>query len=203
MAVLCLLGELWSVPAAEVLDEARKTPGATRAQQFAWGYDHAWLAGALARAGVLPAGVHALSWRSGTGWEYRVADWGPHIGFLINPTELRLGYGLLRAVTADAAVAAGMFGADPGKVRAGTRELGRVLRRWRASAPLARSRPRPDLPPLADRDWSGLRGGVDSLIGHLAGNVTGSLDGAPFFLYGARQPATMQPVMPVHDRKAG
>jgi len=56
---------------------------------------------------------------------------------------------------------------------------------------------------LADRDWSGLRGGVDSLIGHLAGNVTGSLDGAPFFLYGARQPATMQPVMPVHDRKAG
>lgn len=189
MAVLSLLGELWSVPSAAVVDEARRTPGATRAQQFAWGYDHAWLARALAEAGVLAPGVHALTWRSGTGWEHGRADHGPHSGFLVNPAELRLGHRMLRAITADRAVCAEMFGDHADRVRAGTRELGRVLRRWRADAGAATVRPRPDLPPLAARDWAGLRDGMDSLVGHLAGNVAGSLDHAPYFLYGARQPA--------------
>ncbi|TDC86140.1 glycosyltransferase [Micromonospora sp. KC606] len=193
MALLSRLGELWAVPAAEVVDEARKTPGATRAQQFAWGYDHAWLARALAEAGAIPPGVNALAWRD-TGWvEYRFADWGPHAGFLINPAELRLGYRMLRAITADQEVAGAMFGVDAGRVRAGTHALGRVLRRWHASAGAASCRPRPDLPPRAGRDWAGLRDGMDALVGHLAGNVVGSLDHGPFFLYGARQPAVAPP----------
>ncbi|MEJ3744885.1 glycosyltransferase [Actinomycetes bacterium KLBMP 9797] len=194
MALLSRLGELWAVPAAEVVDEARKTPGATRDQQFAWGYDHAWLARALAEAGAIPSGVNVLAWQRGAGWEeYRRADWGPYAGFLINPVELRLGYRMLRATTADPAVAEAMFGAHAGRVRAGTHRLGRVLRRWRASAGTAPRRPRPDLPPLGGRDWAGLRDGMDALIGHLAGNVVGSLDHGPFFLYGARQPAGAPP----------
>jgi glycosyltransferase involved in cell wall biosynthesis len=188
MAMLSLLGELWSVPSAEVVDEARKTPGDTRAQQFAWGYDHAWLARALTEAGALTPGVHALAWR-GDGWEQGWADWGPHAGFLINPDELLLAYRMLRAIVADGAVAAAMFGAHAGKVRAGTPALGRVLRRWREGAGVASRRPRPDLPPLGSRDWAGLRDGMDSLVGHVAGNVAGSFDHAPYFLYGARQPA--------------
>ncbi|MFI9644281.1 glycosyltransferase family A protein [Micromonospora sp. NPDC051925] len=193
MAVLSHLGELWAVPAAEVVDEARKTPGATRAQQFAWGYDHAWLARALAEAGAIGSGVNALVWR-GTGWEeQRCGDWGPYAGFLINPAELRLGYRMLRAITAEREVAEAMFSVDADRVRAGTHALGRVVRRWRADADAARRRPRPDLPPLADRDWAGLRDGMDALIGHLAGNVVGSLDHGPFFLYGARQPAVAPP----------
>lgn len=191
MAVLSGLGELWSVPAAEVVDEARKTPGATRSQQFAWGYDHAWLARALAHADLLTAGVHVLSWRTDKGWEYAWADWGPHSGFLVNPTELRLGCRMLRAVTADRAVAEQMFGAHADQVRAGTLHLGRILHRWRTSAGTAKRCPRPDLPPLAARDWASLRDGMDALIGHLAGNVVGSLDHGPYFLYGARQPARL------------
>ncbi|MEN3306987.1 MAG: hypothetical protein V7603_3189 [Micromonosporaceae bacterium] len=189
MAMLSRLGELWSVPGAEVADEARKTPGATRAQQFAWGYDHAWLAWALAEAGVLTPGVHALEWRAGTGWEHTSADWGPHSGFLVNPGELRLGYRMLRAIAADREVTVQMFGPRADAVRAGIREMGRVLRRWHAGAGSAQRRPRTDLPPLAARDWAGLRDGMDSLLGHLAGNAAGSLDHPPFFLYGARQPA--------------
>ncbi|GGM17716.1 hypothetical protein GCM10012279_39820 [Micromonospora yangpuensis] len=193
MALLSRLGELWSVPAAEAVDEARKTPGTTRAQQFAWGYDHAWLARALAEAGAIRPGVTALTWRR-SGWqEQRVGDWGPYAGFLINPTELRLGYRMLRAITADQAAVEAMFGADAARVRAGTHAFGRVLRRWRAGTATVPARPRPDLPPLGGRGWAGLRDGLDALIGHLAGNVVGSLDHGPFFLYGARQPAVAPP----------
>ncbi|WP_281896188.1 glycosyltransferase family A protein [Micromonospora humidisoli] len=194
MAVLSRLGELWTVPAAEVVDEARRTPGATRSQQFAWGYDHAWLAHALTEAGAIRPGVHALSWRD-DGWEeQRSTDWGPYAGFLINPAELRLGYRMLHAIGAEPEVATAMFGADADRVRAGTHALGRALRRWQAGAGTARRRPRPDLPPLAGRDWAGLRDGLDALIGHLAGNVAGSLDHGPSFLYGARQPAVAPPL---------
>jgi glycosyltransferase involved in cell wall biosynthesis len=188
MAVLSRLGELWSVPAAVVLDEARKTPGATRRQQFAWGYDHTWLARALAEAGLLAPGVHALAWHPRTGWRQHRAGWAEG-GFLVNPTELRLGYRLLRALTADRSLAAELFGDHGERVRAGIPALGRVLRRWRADAGAVRT-PRPDLPPLAGRDWASLRDGIDALAGHLAGNVAGSLDHAPYFLYGARQPAS-------------
>jgi hypothetical protein len=188
MAALSRLGELWSVPAAEVADEARGTPGATRSQQFAWGYDHAWLARALAEAGALTPGVHTLTWHAGTGWEYGHADWGPYCGFLVNPAELRLGHRMLSAISADRTVAEQMFGAQAEKVGAGTAALGQVLDRWDRTP--RTTAPRPDLPPLGRRDWSSLRDGMDALLGHLAGNIAGSLENSPYFLYGARQPAS-------------
>src|SRR6201999_922336 len=98
-----------SVPAAEVADEARDTPGATRAQQFAWGYDHAWLVRALAEAGALEPGVHVLSWREG--WWYDRLAWEGRTGVLVNPDELLLGYRLLHAVSTTGATADGFFGA--------------------------------------------------------------------------------------------
>lgn len=188
MGVLSQIGELWSVPAAEVADEARATPGATRRQQFAWGYDHAWLARALAEAGALVPGVHVLAWQPGAGWVHCHLDWGPYTGFLINPEELLLGCRLLDTLCADRAVASQVFGERADRVRAGTGALRAVLQRWRASAPTAARRPRADLPSLGNRDWTSLRDGLDALTGHLAGNVVGSLDAAPYFLYGARQP---------------
>jgi hypothetical protein len=195
MAVLSRLGELWQVPGAVIADETRNTPGATLAQQFAWGYDHAWLARALGEAHLLDPGIHVLSWQP-AGWRYAHADWGPHTGFLINPAELWLGYRLLHALGTDQDAAAGVFGGLSQQVADGTQLLGRVLTRWRASAGMARSRHRPDLPPLAGRDWTTLRSGLDSFIGHLAGNAAGSLHNGtdhekypPFFLYGTRQPA--------------
>jgi hypothetical protein len=204
MAVLSRLGELWRVPGAMVADETRKTPGATLAQQFAWGYDHAWLAQALGEANLLDPGIHVLSWWQ-TGWQYAHADWGPHTGFLINPAELRLGYRLLDALGTDPGASAAVFGGRSRQVAAGTRLLGRVLTRWQADTGLTRPRHRPDLPPLASRDWTTMRSGVDSLIGHLAGNAAGSLQNRadheklpPFFLYGARQPAARESPAPGH-----
>jgi hypothetical protein len=198
MAVLAQLGRLWSVPAALVADEARDQPGPTRTQQFAWGFDHAWLSAALLRAGALEPGVQVLSWTPG-GWRHDVLPGGGRSGILINPDELHLGHRLLRAILADPAAAAGLLGADADRVRSGLPLLGRMLRLWRAgsSGGTGRARPanRPDLPALAPRDWSGLREGLDALLAHLAGNVAGSFanggestDGP--FLFGARQPAT-------------
>jgi hypothetical protein len=201
MATLSRLGQLWSVPAATVADEARKSPGATRRQQFAWGYDHAWLARRLAQAGLLGDGVRALSWTAQSacptaGWEFGHADWGGPIGCLVNPGELRFGYQLLQAVISSPRVATQLFGGQAEAVSAGTAQLGRVLDRWDSSREAARQQPRPDLPPLGNRDWSSLRDGLDALIGHLAGNVAGSWGNGvgaagipPFFLYGTRQPA--------------
>ncbi|MCO5972487.1 glycosyltransferase family A protein [Actinoallomurus soli] len=196
MAVLSHLGELWSVPAAEVADETRKTPGTTRAQQYKWGYDHAWLSRAMSDAGLLRPGVHTLSWAPGHGWRYTRHAWGPVTGFLINPDELTLGHRMLSALTEQRSVAAGLFGPRAGQITAGTRLLGRILRRWRTGPAPEVETHRPDLPPLAGRDWAGLRDGLDALIGHLAGNAVGSLDNRPgpdgvplCFLYGARQPA--------------
>ncbi len=201
MATLSRLGQLWSVPAATVADEVRKSPGATRRQQFAWGYDHAWLARRLAEAGLLRPGVHALTWTARpagatAGWELSHADWGGPVGFLINPRELRFGHRLLRAASSAPEVAAQLFGGHAAAVAAGTAQLGRVLGRWGGVQDAAHRQPRPDLPRLGDRDWSSLRDGLDALVGHLAGNVAGSRDNGadpaavpPFFLYGARQPA--------------
>jgi hypothetical protein len=67
MAVLAQLGQLWAVPAARVADEARDQPGSTGPQQFAWGYDHAWLSAALLRAGAIEPGVQVLSWTRAAG----------------------------------------------------------------------------------------------------------------------------------------
>jgi hypothetical protein len=202
MALLSRLGELWRVPGAMVADEARKTPGSTLMQQFAWGYDHAWLARALGEANLLDPGIHVLSWCS-TGWEHTRADWGPHTGFLINPTELRLGLRLLRALTADRCASAGLFGSVSRQVAAGTRLLGKVLARWQTDPVPASRQHRTDLPPLGSRDWASMRGGMDALVGHLAGNAAGSVSNSagrgmlpPFFLYGARQPAAPEFAVP-------
>lgn len=194
MATLSRLGEVWSVPAATVADEARRTPGATRSQQFRWGYDHAWLSRAMAEAGLLEPGVHTLDWFPGRGWEYARLDWGAGTGFLVNSAELLLGHRMLSAVTDDRNAGGDMFGPPAERVAAGNRILGRILRRWQASRCSVERAWRPDLPPLVGRDWAGLRDGLDALLGHLAGNVVGSLDNGgdgapPFFLYGARQPA--------------
>lgn len=214
MALLSRLGELWRVPAAAVADEARKTPGTTFGQQFAWGYDHAWLARALGEGGLLDSGVHVLSWRREAGWEQRRLHWGQCTGFVINPGELRLGLRLLAALVADPVVGADMFGTTAQQVAAGTRLLGRVLARADSAARPATAagpraggcRGRPDLPALRGRDWTSLRSGLDALLGHLAGNVVASLDNSsldntchdntvvpsglpPYFLYGARQAA--------------
>lgn len=182
MAVLSRLGELWSVPAAQVADEARDTPGATRRQQYAWGFDHAWLAGALGAAGLLDPGLHVLAWRAGQ-WRYQRIELAGSVGFLINPDEVRLGYRMLRAILEHPAAADGLLGADAAPVRAGLPRLGRVLALARTGAGV----PRPDLPPLRGRDFTGLRDGLDALLGHLAGNVAGSTDRS--FLFGGRQPA--------------
>jgi hypothetical protein len=201
MAMLSRIGELWSAPAAEVADEARATPGATRRQQFAWGYDHAWLVRRLAGAGLLDPGVRGLTW-TGDGWEETARLWGPRTGVLVNPAEVRMVLHLLGAITEDPGVARDMFGADAEKVSAGTGQLARVLALWRATAPTAVRRPRPDLPLLAGRGWASLRDGLDALTGHLAGNVAGTFDDGPdpegiplFFLYGARQPAGAAPLL--------
>ncbi len=185
------------MPGAEVADEARKTPGATRAQQFAWGYDHAWLSRAMADAGLLRPGVHALGWTPGRGWRYTRHDWGGVTGFLVNPGELVIGHRMLSALTEQPAVAAGLFGPHAERVATGTRLLGRILRRWQTGPAPEEQADRPDLPPLAGRDWAGLRDGLDALVGHLAGNAAGSLANRPaHFLYGARQPAV--PNTPTH-----
>lgn len=196
MGVLADLGELWSVPGARVADETRRTPGATREQQFAWGYDHAWLARSMAHNGLLASGLHVLSWRDGHGWEYASTPLGGRTGFLINPTELGWGLRMLQAVTGCESAARAMFGPHALRLRAGCALLERVLVRWRRAQPRGERRLRPDLPALGTRDLSTMRDGIDALIGHLAGNVVGSLDNGPdhgampdFFLYGARQPA--------------
>jgi hypothetical protein len=192
MAVLSRLGELWSVPAAEVADEARDTPGSTRRQQYAWGFDHAWLAGALGAAGLVEPGVHVLEWQGA--WVRRRLDVGPATGILINPDEVLLAYRLLCGIVADPAAASGLFGADAGPIREGLPRLGDLLATVSASRSSMDNAPSGTLPPLGTRDWAGLRDGLDALLGHLAGNVAGSTD--DFFLYGARQPAPA----PVHSR---
>jgi hypothetical protein len=192
MAMLARLGRLWSVPAARVADEARATPGTTRTQQFAWGYDHAWLARALHLAGALEPGVQVLDWTP-TGWWQHHLPWAGHTGVLVNPAEVGFAYRLLRAVATHGGA---FFGGHADQVLRGLPLLGRVLRRWHAMSgpgPVRDGsvRHRPDLPPLGPRDVDGLRDGLDALLGHLAGNVAGSTTGVDgtWFLYGARQPA--------------
>lgn len=201
MATLSCFGQLWLVPSAVVADEARKSPGTTRTQQFAWGYDHAWLVRRFAESGLVSPEVQALDWisldlGSHAGWEASQADWHGSFGFLVNPEELHLGHRILCAIVAAPAVATQLFGDNAAAVRAGVHQLGRVLARWSTTEPSARRERRPDLPRLANRNWSSLREGLDSFVGHLAGNVAGSWHNDEdrgelprFFLYGARQPA--------------
>lgn len=194
MAMLAGLGELWSVPSARVADETRDTPAATRTQQFAWGYDHAWLVRALGERGALEPGVHVLDWHR-DGWRQHLLGPAARTGFLINPGELSAGYRILSAAHTDPAMAEGLFGRHAAEVRAGLPILADALRLWRRARP-DDGRPRSDLPPLGRRDWSGLRDGLDALVGHLAGNAAGSAandEAGGSFLFGARQPARAEP----------
>lgn len=203
MAMLTGLGELWSVPAARVADETRDTPAATRTQQFAWGYDHAWLVRALGDRGGLEPGVHVLDWH-GDGWHQHLLRVGARTGLLINPAELAAGYRILSAAQADPAMAEGLFDRHAAEVGAGLPILADALRLWRRATP-GDGRPRGDLPVLGRRDWSGLRDGLDALVGHLAGNAAGSAandEAGGFFLFGARQPVRAQPASAPRARTA-
>jgi hypothetical protein len=204
MAMLAGLGELWSVPSARVADETRDTPAATRTQQFAWGYDHAWLVRALAERDGLEPGVHVLDWQP-DGWRQHLLRPAARTGFLVNPGELFAGYRILSAAHADPAMAEGLFGRHAAEVRAGLPILADALRLWRRARP-GDGRRRGDLPPLGRRGWSGLRDGLDALVGHLAGNAAGSAandETGGFFLFGARQPARADgPRRVTHDAQA-
>lgn len=196
MAALSRLGELWRVPGAVAGDRARATPGRTRAQQFAWGYDHAWLAGKLASAGLLEEGVHSLTWEDGRGWMQATITLPGHIGFLVNPDELQVAADGLSALSGSTATQ--LFGEHATGIDEGLQRLCEVMHRHRRLVTTSMRRSRPDLPPLVPRRWDTLRDGLDALLGHVAGNALGSLQheldaetGLPRrFLYGARQPAT-------------
>jgi hypothetical protein len=196
MANLARFGELWSVCGARVADQSRGSPESTRSQQFGWGYDHAWLTRALSEAQLVTPGVHVLTWDDAVGWTQESFDTQHIAGFLINPGELRAMGSVVQALTRDQRIGAGLFGERAPAVASGARLLIRILEWWENARDSSRPIERRDLPPLADRDWGGLRDGLDAIVGHIAGNMAGTHDlnpepaGLPtFFLFGARQPA--------------
>lgn len=196
MADLSQFGEIWSIPTARVADQARESPASTRTQQFGWGYDHAWLARALAEASLLESGVHVLSWDEVAGWtQTRVAVPGI-TGFLVNPGELRVVGSVVRTLAKERRIGAALFHQQNDVVASGADKLMRILDWWEQGPVIAQRVARPDLPPLTQRDWGSLRDGLEGIVGHIAGNIAGTHDidpeplGLPrFFLFGARQPA--------------
>jgi hypothetical protein len=189
MATLSCLGELRVAGGVQVADLARATPEDTRAQQLRWGYDHAWLAGALAQAGLVQTGLRVLSWDRG--WQEATVPDDQHTGYLVNPAEVAALAGALESLLPEARA---LFGPDASELGKGLRCLRRLLTRL-PGLPAATHR-RPDLPPLVRRDYRTIRDGLDAALAHLAGNVLGSLahglapDGLPrAFLYGLRQRA--------------
>lgn len=193
MASLAALGPLLSVPQAQVADLARATPAATRRQQLRWGYDHAWLARALAAVGLLDPGVRALTWDGRHGWQEVRADDGL-AGVLVNPDQLGVLSGMLSAVAEKEETATAMAGADARELAAAAATLAATLRWWEETAADAVRRPRPDLPDRVPDDWADLRHGLDSQLAHVAGNALGSLHAARdprglpgLLLFGLRQ----------------
>jgi hypothetical protein len=201
LAALAKLGPVLSVRQVQAADQARKTPAATRAQQLRWGYDHAWLARALASVGLLPPGVRGLVWRQSHGWhEVHVAASGPEgsgtMGVLVNPAQLSVLAGVLSAVAAEPETAAAVAGQDAGELATAAAALTQVLRWWSGAAASGEWRHRPDLPGRVPDDWASLRDGLDSQLAHVAGNALGSLrsglcgSGIPqHLLFGIRQRA--------------
>ena len=197
MATLAKLGRVLGVPNVHAADQARATPAATRAQQIRWGYDHAWLARALAALGLLAPGIRALVWHRSRGWfevSRHAADGSS--GVIVNPGQLASLSALLSAIAADRELAAALTGPDAGELAEAAAVLARVLRWWRdGGAPVA-VRPRPDLPHRVPDDWASLRDGLDSQLAHVAGNSLGTLrsglngSGLPRqLLFGLRQRA--------------
>jgi hypothetical protein len=197
MATLAKLGRVLGVRTVQAADQARATPAATRAQQIRWGYDHAWLARALAALGLLPPGIHALIWHQSGGWfevSKHAADGTS--GVIVNPGQLTKLCQLLSAIAADQELAAALTGPDAGELAEAAAVLARVLRWWREGGAPASVRPRPDLPHRVPDDWASLRDGLDSQLAHVAGNSLGTLrsglDGSGFprqLLFGLRQRA--------------
>jgi hypothetical protein len=177
MASLAALGPLLSVPQAQAADLARATPAGTRRQQLRWGYDHAWLARALAAVGLLDPGVRALTWDGRHGWREVRADDGP-AGVLVNPDQLGVLSRMLSAVAENEETATALAGADARELTAAAATLAATLRWWRETAVGAARWPRPDLPDRIPDDWADLRHGLDSQLAHVAGNALGSLHAA-------------------------
>jgi len=196
MANLARFGELWSIPGAKVADQSRRSPGFTRGQQFGWGYDHAWLARALSESCLVHPGVHVLSWDDAEGWTQVSVDAGGATGFLVNPGELRVVGNVVQALAADRRIGEAMFPDRTPVIASGALVLAQVLDWWENTRGTSQPIPRHDLPPLAQRDWDGLRDGFEAMVGHVAGNMAGTHDinpypaGLPkFFLFGVRQPS--------------
>ncbi len=177
MASLAALGPLLSVPRVQAADLARATPAATRRQQLRWGYDHAWLARALAAVGLLDPGVRALTWDGRHGWQEVRAEDGL-AGVLVNPAQLGVLSGMLSAVAENEETATAMAGADACELAAAAAALAGTLCWWREMAPGAVRQPRPDLPDRIPDDWADLRHGLDSQLAHVAGNALGSMHAA-------------------------
>jgi hypothetical protein len=196
MATLSRLGGLRAVPGVRVADLVRRTPVDTRRQQLAWGYDHGWLAGALAAADLLTPGLHVLAWDDEAGWRQYRCPGTDHYGYLVNPRELTVLGGMLAAATRDETTGPALFAVPAAQLRTATTALTGVLDRLPDLLRGAQVVHRPDLPPLVDRRFATLREGLDGLLAHLAGTALGSLahgtagDGLPArFLYGLRQGA--------------
>jgi hypothetical protein len=192
-AALCRMGELLFAPDVQVGDQVRGDPTSTRIQQRNWGYDHAWLAGALSAADAVEPGIHVLSHEPG-GWVQRTVPSAEHVGFVVNPGELGVLSDVLSALVRDRETARTLFLADHDQLVQGAATMTRVLRELPGLTAHGRVRPRPDLPPPLPRTYTTMRAGLDGLLSHLAGNALGSLigghtgDGLPrHFLYGLHQ----------------
>lgn len=192
-AALCRMGELLAAPDVHVGDLVRSDPTGTRVQQRNWGYDHAWLVGALAGADAVEPGIHVLSLEAG-GWVQRWAPSAEHTGFVVHPQELGVLADVLAALVRDADTARTLFLTDHDALVQAAATMSRLLQELPRLTERGRVRPRPDLPPPLPRTYSTMRAGLDGLLSHLAGNALGSLlgglapDGLPRqFLYGLHQ----------------
>jgi hypothetical protein len=192
-AALCRMGELLAAPDVLVGDQVRGDPTSTRIQQRNWGYDHAWLVGALHGADAVEPGIHVLSHEPG-GWVQRTAPSTEHIGFVVNPRELGVIAGVLSALVRDPVTARTLFLADHDRLVHATATMTRLLDELPGLTAHGRAQSRPDLPPPLPRTYTTMRAGLDGLVSHLAGNALGSLVGGPtgaglprHFLYGLHQ----------------
>ncbi|MBO3749373.1 hypothetical protein J5X84_25120 [Streptosporangiaceae bacterium NEAU-GS5] len=195
-AALTCLGDLLATD-VPLGDQLRGDPAGTRVQQRNWGFDHAWMVGALSDADLIRPGVHVLTWDDWTGWTERHITAGlpgDVTGCVVNPAELAVHCAALYALTADPKTARTLFAADPARLATGVDAMTRVLSALPHLTADAEAVPRPDLAPPRRRGYGTLRDGLDGVLGRLSGNALGSLrrgltgNGFPRrFLYGLRQ----------------